>query len=88
MEPKDVFKEKLGKRIEQLRTTAGLTQEKLGSLLDGKDRQFINRYEKEGANPTAYILYQLANALNVTVNDLLDFSKLPDTTFFIDNTTK
>nr|WP_068891087.1 helix-turn-helix transcriptional regulator [Pedobacter panaciterrae] len=76
IEKKEDFKIKLGKRIEQLRINAGLTQDKLGSLLDGKDRQFINRYEKEGANPTAHILVQLADALNVTVNDLLNFSKL------------
>lgn len=73
---KEDFKIKLGKRIEQLRLKSGLTQEQLGDLLDGKDRQFINRYEKIGANPTAYILVQIANALNVTVNELLDFSKL------------
>ena len=76
IEKKEVFKKKLGKRIEHLRIAAGFTQEKLGSLLDGKDRQFINRYENEGANPTAYILSQLAKVLNVTVNELLDFSEV------------
>jgi transcriptional regulator with XRE-family HTH domain len=76
IENKVIFKQKLGKRIEQLRIEASLTQEKLGSLLDGKDRQFVNRYENEGANPTAYILVRLADALNVTVNELLDFSHL------------
>lgn len=75
---KDEFKKKLGKRIEQLRTKSGLTLEELGSLLDGKDRQFINRYEKYGANPTAYILVQIAEALKVTVDQLLDFSKLEE----------
>lgn len=70
------FKRKLGKRIEQLRISEGLTQEELGNLLDGKDRQFINRYERQGANPTAYILFQISKALNVTIDELLDFSKL------------
>jgi transcriptional regulator with XRE-family HTH domain len=78
IQKKEEFKKNLGKRIEQLRIGAGLTQEKLGSLLDGKDRQFINRYENEGANPTAYILFQLAGALKVTVNELFDFSSLED----------
>lgn len=73
---KEDFRKKLGKRIEQLRTKSELTQEQLGDLLDGKDRQFINRYEKLGANPTAYILVQIAEALEVSVNELLDFSKL------------
>ncbi|RXF67723.1 helix-turn-helix domain-containing protein [Arcticibacter tournemirensis] len=75
---KEEFKRKLGRRIEQLRTKSGLTLEQLGSLLDGKDRQFINRYEKYGANPTAYILVQIAEALNVSVDQLIDFSQLED----------
>lgn len=73
---KEDFKRNLGKRIEQLRISEGLTQEELGDLLDGKDRQFINRYEKSGANPTAYILHLLAKALKVTIDELLDFNKL------------
>ncbi|MCD0489784.1 helix-turn-helix domain-containing protein [Pedobacter sp. MC2016-14] len=76
VQSKEEFKINLGKRIEQLRLRAGFTQGKLGSLLDGKDRQFINRYENEGANPTAYILLQLCAALNVTIDELFDFSGL------------
>lgn len=70
------FRIKLGKRIAQLRMKSGLEQAELAAILDGKDKQFINRYEKQGANPTAYILLTIANALNVSVNDLLDFSDL------------
>jgi putative transcriptional regulator len=70
------FRAKLGKRIEQLRKKKGLEQTELAAIINGKDKQFINRYEKQGANPTAYILVQLAKALDVSVNDLLDFSKL------------
>lgn len=69
------FKKKLGHRILVLRTALGLTQEQLGHRM-GKDKQFINRYEVEGANPTAYTLVDLANALEVTLDELLDFSKL------------
>ncbi|MCY4781203.1 helix-turn-helix transcriptional regulator [Sphingobacterium sp. UT-1RO-CII-1] len=66
------FKDKLGSKIFELRTKSGLTQEQLAHKI-GKDKQFINRYELEGANPTAYNLYKLARALDVTVDDLLDF---------------
>jgi len=69
------FKKKLGHQILVLRTSLGLTQEQLGHRM-GKDKQFINRYEVEGANPTAYTLVDLANALEVTLDELLDFSKL------------
>ncbi len=70
------FRAKLGKRIEQLRKKKGLEQTELAAIINGKDKQFINRYEKQGANPTAYILVQIAKALDVSVNELLDFSKL------------
>ncbi|MNK34412.1 helix-turn-helix protein [compost metagenome] len=74
-----VFRKNLGKRILQLRLAKKLEQTELAAILDGKDKQFINRYEKQGANPTAYILVSLAKALDVTVEELLDFSKLKDT---------
>ncbi|MBD1422575.1 helix-turn-helix domain-containing protein [Sphingobacterium chuzhouense] len=69
------FRIKLGRRIEQLREDRHIEQGALAAMI-GKDKQFINRYERQGANPTAFILVQIAEALNVTANDLLDFSKL------------
>lgn len=73
----NTFRIKLGRRIKQIRQKEKLEQGVLASII-GKDKQFINRYEREGANPTAFILVQIAEALNVTPNDLLDFSKLED----------
>ncbi|HAF33391.1 MULTISPECIES: helix-turn-helix domain-containing protein [Sphingobacterium] len=69
------FRTKLGKRIEQLRIEKKIEQGELASILN-KDKQFINRYERQGANPTAFILVQISDALGVTPNDLLDFSKV------------
>ena len=71
-----VFRKNLGRRIYQLRSAKKIEQIELAVILDGKDKQFINRYEKQGANPTAYILVSLAKALDVSVEELLDFSKL------------
>jgi len=68
------FRIKLGKRIQQLRDRKKLEQGELAAII-GKDKQFINRYERQGANPTAYILVQIAEALGVSVSELLDFSK-------------
>lgn len=69
------FRIKLGKRIEQLRVEKGIEQGELASIIN-KDKQFINRYERQGANPTAFILTQIADALGVTPNDVLNFTTL------------
>lgn len=71
-----IFRNNLGKRIAQLRKQRGLEQTELAAMLNGKDKQFINRYENQGANPTAYVLVQLSKVLSVTTDELLDFSKL------------
>lgn len=72
------FRIKLGKKIEQLRKKKGLEQTELAAILNGKDKQFINRYEKQGANPSAYILVQLATALDVSLDTLVDFNNVED----------
>jgi len=41
-----------------------------------KDKQVVNRYEMDGANPTAYSLMQIAESLEVSLDELIDFSKL------------
>ena len=70
------FRIKLGKRIKQLRLEVGLTQQELATKIGFKDKQIINRYEVEGANPTAYSLMHLARALNVGIEEFFDFSSL------------
>lgn len=69
------FKRKLGERIMILRKQNNLSQEQLAHTI-GKDKQFINRYEVQGANPTAFILFQIAKALKVTPNELLTFESM------------
>ena len=59
-------------RREELR----LTQTDLAERLGSKDKQTISRYEIEGANPTIYNFIQLANALELSIEELLDFSNL------------
>lgn len=70
------FRINLGKRIAQLRKRKGLDQSELAAILNGKDKQFINRYEKQGANPSAYLLIKIAKALSVSLEELMDFSEL------------
>jgi putative transcriptional regulator len=69
------FRKNLGKRIKQLREECELNQLELAAKLN-KDKQFINRYEKNGANPSAYILLTIAEALGVPIAKLYDFSSL------------
>ncbi|RFZ92871.1 XRE family transcriptional regulator [Mucilaginibacter conchicola] len=69
------FRKNLGRRIKQLREQLNITQLELAARIN-KDKQVINRYEIEGANPTAYILMALSRALNVDPTTLLDFSDL------------
>lgn len=70
------FKKNLGQRIKQLRVGLGLTQQQMASRMGYKDKQVVNRYEMDGANPTAYSLMQIAESLEVSLDELIDFSKL------------
>lgn len=72
----DEFKASLAKRIKQLRKEANMTQSQLAIKIGFKDKQVVNNYEVNGANPTAYNLKLIAEALSVTTDELLDFSKL------------
>lgn len=68
-----LFRIRFGLRIKQLRVQNKIEQSALASDLD-KDKQFINRYENEGANPRADIVQDLAKALKVkTIDELFDF---------------
>lgn len=72
------FKMLLAQRIKQLRTNLKLTQAELAIKIGYKDKQVVNNYEINGANPTALNLVLLAGALEVTIDELLDFSKLTE----------
>lgn len=72
---KSIFLKNLGKRIALLRERGGLSQTEL-ALECEKDRQSIHRLEKGGVNPSVYYLLQIANALNVSLSELLDSKDL------------
>ena len=61
----------LGLRIKQMRAELGLTQEELADRC-GIFRTYLSRIEAGAANPTLTMLYTLAGALNVHVQDLFD----------------
>lgn len=72
MEGLEDFKVKLGLKIKTLREEKDLTQGKLGDLIE-KDYQAISRLERGLVNPSVYLVLQIANALEVNIEDLLLF---------------
>lgn len=68
----EIFKKKLGKRVVQFREDKALTQSQLAALIN-RDFQSISRIENGRVNASGYILKEIADALEITMNDLFDF---------------
>ena len=60
-----------GARLAEARKAAGLTQAKLARLL-GVSQQIIDYYERRAKNPTTSFVTKAADALSVSVDELLD----------------
>ncbi|KQO25049.1 transcriptional regulator [Flavobacterium sp. Leaf82] len=69
---RDILKNKIGKRIIQLREEKGWSQSDLARACN-KDRQSIEKLENAKVNATIYTLFEVANALEITLSKLLDF---------------
>jgi transcriptional regulator with XRE-family HTH domain len=61
----------LGLRLRTLRKNASLTQQKLADNV-GVSRIYIQALESNRRVPSIKLLYRLANALQATVNDIVD----------------
>lgn len=75
----NLFKINLGKRIAFLREQRGLTQAQLSSFIN-KDFQSLSRIENGRTGISAFALKQLADALSVTMNEIVDFTEIRTTT--------
>lgn len=62
--------QKLGKKLRELRTEAGLSQERLGEIT-GLDRTYISGIERGVRNPALKNIEKLAKALKVKASELL-----------------
>lgn len=60
-----------GSRLKELRQKKKLTQEELGKMV-GVHYTQIGRYERNKCNPTSEVLKQLASALTVTYDYLIE----------------
>lgn len=70
---KDNLNRKIGQKIVELRVAKGWSQSDLAKACH-KDRQGIEKLEKGKVNPTFYTLYEVAQALEVNVSELVDFN--------------
>ena len=62
----------VGKRIQDIRVSKGLTQVDLVGRIDGDiDTTNISRIESGRTNPTIYTLYRIAVALEVKLEELV-----------------
>lgn len=68
---KEELLKNLGNNIQLLRLEKGLTQVDLVGKMEGNiDTTNISRIEAGRTNPTAYTLYRIAKALDVSITDL------------------
>lgn len=63
----ELFKKTLGQRIAKIRQEKGLTQAALGARIN-RDYQSVSRIESGKINVSGFIIYQIAEALEVNVN--------------------
>ncbi|WP_048592055.1 helix-turn-helix domain-containing protein [Clostridium massiliodielmoense] len=71
----EVIKITTGKKIKKIRTTKNLTQNEL-SKLAGISEISIRKYENGERTPKYETILKIAKALDVTINDLMDFGEL------------
>ena len=68
---RDQLKKEFGKRIIMLREQKGWSQSDFARACN-KDRQAIEKIENGKVNPTLYTLLELANALEISLGELMD----------------
>lgn len=73
VEKSDLLKN-VGKRIQNLRLSKGLSQVDLVGKIEGDiDTTNISRIESGRTNPTLYTLYRISKALEVPLEELIKF---------------
>jgi len=67
---KKEFTDRVAKRIKQVREEKGMSQEEL-AYQAGLYRTYIGHIENTRYSPSSYVLYKIAKALKVGVEELL-----------------
>ena len=68
---KEKFLKELGKRVRKIRLSKGLTQTQVGNKMDS-DLRTIRRIEKAEINASIFLVNEIANALEVSIEELLN----------------
>lgn len=71
MDKRSNVKQKIGKRIAELRKKAGLTQEQL-AVKTNLNRTFIGYIEKGNRSPSVETTNKIARALGVKIGDIFN----------------
>jgi transcriptional regulator with XRE-family HTH domain len=74
---KKPVEESFGERLARLRKARGYTQTELGEIL-GLSQRMMTYYEREDGRPPAHLLGQMAEALDVSVDELLGLKPVMD----------
>ncbi|HEY9868937.1 MAG TPA: helix-turn-helix transcriptional regulator [Candidatus Obscuribacterales bacterium] len=61
---------KFGQAVRRLRRSLGLSQEEF-AMVAGLDRSYVGAIERGEQNPSLWTIARLANALDVTVSELV-----------------
>jgi transcriptional regulator with XRE-family HTH domain len=69
--------EGFGQRLARLRKARGFNQSELGALI-GVSQRMMTYYEREAGRPPAHVLPQLADALKVSLDELLGVRPVRD----------
>ena len=72
MTDKQKLQKAIGKRIKELRESKMISQQDIAGLCNIEKSNF-SRLEAGGTNPTLYTLSKIAEHLNVSLKELLDF---------------
>ncbi len=67
---KEKFNEALGKRIKKIRKDKDISMNALAKTI-GKDYHSILRLEQGKANPSYYYIYEIAEGLGITMDELV-----------------
>ncbi len=67
---KEKFNEALGKKIKKIRRKKDISLNKLANSI-GKDYHSILRLEQGKANPSYYYIYEIAEGLGITMDELV-----------------
>ena len=67
----------VGRNLKRWRTAKGMTQEEL-AVKSGFSQQFLSGMERGKRNPTIVTLYEIAQALEVSHEDLVRADNEPD----------